>query len=193
MEITQPAEQESNNDTVGKSDREITGDRISNNQGPKDKIILGLLVVVVLLLMSNGILAYLYFTDEDDDDGEHEDNGNGGGETPEQIIQGLTVYQAYTLIQNNTNNTDFHIIDVRTLEEFDEGHIANALVLDFFNESFEEWISMLDRNLTYLVYCNTDAMSGLTLDRMTELGFIRAYSIINGLDKWKELGYDVET
>jgi len=193
MEITQPAEQESNNDTVGKTDEVISGGGISNNQGQGNKIMMGLMVVIVLLLMSNGILAYLYLTDKDNDDDEHDDNGNGGGEEPEQIIQGLTVFQAYTMIQNNTNNTDFHIIDVRTLEEFDEGHISNALVLDFFNESFEEWISMLDRNVTYLIYCNTDAMSSLTLDRMTELGFMRAYSILNGLDKWKELGYDVET
>ncbi len=51
----------------------------------------------------------------------------------------------------------FVILDVRTLSEFDDGHIPKALNIDFFNYSFESHLKTLDkgniemRHFLYLV------------------------------------------
>ena len=55
---------------------------------------------------------------------------------PTQIIESITPQEAFTLIQNNQDNPDFVIIDVRTPGEFAEGHIENASNLDFYSETF---------------------------------------------------------
>jgi rhodanese-related sulfurtransferase len=161
------------------------------------KMVKRLIVVIIILALFNGGLVALYLSEVGDDDGgEHTDNGNGGTETREPIIQELTVFQAYTMIQNNTNytnNTDFHIIDVRPPDDYNEGHILGAINLDYFNETFEEYLFMLDKNDTYLLYCDSGLLSGVVLDEMEDLRFMEVYNILKGFDRWKELGYDVET
>ena len=44
-------------------------------------------------------------------------------EIPTRIIEDITPQEALTLIQDNQNNPDFVIIDVRTSEELAEGYI----------------------------------------------------------------------
>ena len=48
-----------------------------------------------------------------------------------QIVEDVTTEEAYTLIQNNLDNPDFAIIDVRTPEEYVSGHIEHATNLDY--------------------------------------------------------------
>ena len=64
-------------------------------------------------------------------------------------IEDITPQEAFTLIQNNQNNPDFVIIDVRTREEFAEEHIENATNIDFYSEIFRDRLNDLDKNKTY--------------------------------------------
>ena len=106
-------------------------------------------------------------------------------ETPTQIIEDITPQEAFTLIQNNQNNPDFVIIDVRTREEFVGGHIENATNIDFYSETFRDMLNNLDKNKTYLIYCGSGARSGSTLDIMAELNFKEVYNILGGITQWK--------
>ena len=47
-------------------------------------------------------------------------------ETPTRTIKDITTQEAFDLIQDNQDNPDFVILDVRTAAEFAEGHIENA-------------------------------------------------------------------
>ena len=110
-----------------------------------------------------------------------------GGCVQEQIIEDITPQEAFTLIQNNQNNPDFVIIDVRTPEEFAEEHIENAINIDFYSETFRDELNNLDKNKTYLVYCRSGKRSGNALDIMKELNFREAYNI-GGIIEWKAAG-----
>ena len=103
-------------------------------------------------------------------------------------IEDITPQEAFTLIQNNQNNPDFVIIDVRTLREFAEEHIENTTNIDFYSEFFQDTLNALDKNKTYLVYCRSGGRSGSALDIMAELNFREVYNMLGGINQWKAEG-----
>jgi len=109
-------------------------------------------------------------------------------ETPTQIIENITPQEAFTLIQNNQNNPDFVIIDVRTLEEFAEEHIENATNIDFYSEIFRDELNKLDKNKKYLIYCRSGNRSGKTVPIMVELNFREVYNMLGGIIQWEAEG-----
>jgi len=109
-------------------------------------------------------------------------------ETPTQIIEDIAPQKAFALIQENRNNPDFIILDVRTPEEFAEGHIEKAINIDFYFETFRDELEKLDRNKTYLIYCRSGARSGNALDIMDELNFREVYNILGGIRDWEAEG-----
>jgi len=109
-------------------------------------------------------------------------------ETQTPIIENITPGRALTLIQNNRDNPDFIIIDVRTPEEFAQERIEGAINLDYYPEVFSDQLNELDRNKTYLVYCRTGRRSKAAADLMKELGFGQIYNISGGINDWKKEG-----
>ena len=109
-------------------------------------------------------------------------------ETPTQIIENITPQEASTLIQNNQNNPDFVIIDVRTSEELADGHIENAINIDYYSETFRDELNNLDKSKTYLIYCRSGNRSAKALNRMAELNFREVYNILEGIVRWKAEG-----
>jgi len=103
-------------------------------------------------------------------------------------IEDITPQEAFTLIQNNQNNPDFVIIDVRTQEEFVGEHIENAINIDFYSPTFQDELDSLDKNKTYLIYCRSGGRSGNTLDIMAGLNFKEVYNILGGMIAWDAEG-----
>ncbi len=106
-------------------------------------------------------------------------------ETPAQIIEDISPQEAFTLIQDNQNNPDFVIIDVRTPQEFADGYIEDASNIDFYSETFRDELDSLDKSKTYLIYCRSGARSGKTLNMMAELDFEKVYNVLGGILAWK--------
>jgi len=104
------------------------------------------------------------------------------------VIEDIAPQEALTLIQNNQNNPDFVIIDVRTPGEFAGEHIENATNIDFYSEAFRDMLNTLDKNKSYLIYCAVGGRSGSALDIMAELNFREAYNILGGINQWKAEG-----
>ena len=103
-------------------------------------------------------------------------------------IEDITPQEAFALIQNNQNNPDFVIIDVRTPAEFEGEHIENATNIDFYSETFREMLNTLDKDKTYLIYCRSGNRSGSTLDIMAELNFKEVYNVSGGIIAWNAEG-----
>ncbi|MFC2005053.1 rhodanese-like domain-containing protein [Chloroflexota bacterium] len=105
-------------------------------------------------------------------------------ETSTQRIEDVTAQEAFTLIQDNQNNPDFVIIDVRTPEEYAKGHIENAVNIDYSSENFQDEIDKLDRSKTYLIHCQSGRRSAGALNIMKELNFTTIYHIYGGMLEW---------
>jgi rhodanese-related sulfurtransferase len=112
----------------------------------------------------------------------------GKTEAPTQITEDVSAEQAFNLIQENRSNPDFIIIDVRTPEEFNDGHIENALNIDFRSDNFSSEIDKLDRDNTYLVYCKSGGRSRGAVDMMLQMDFKEVYNLVVGITGWIEEG-----
>ncbi|MFO7890052.1 MAG: rhodanese-like domain-containing protein [bacterium] len=110
-------------------------------------------------------------------------------EKENQVIKDMSAEEAYQLIQDNKTNDDFMIIDVRTESEFDQGHIQDAINIDYYSPDFTELLDDLDKNKTYLIYCRSGNRSGNTLNKMENLGFKEVYNLVGGINTWIEKGY----
>lgn len=63
------------------------------------------------------------------------------------------------------------VIDVRTPEEFAEGHVKGAKNLDFRAGEFEKALSTLDKDTTYSIYCRSGSRSADAVQLMRNAGF----------------------
>ncbi|OGF55001.1 MAG: hypothetical protein A2Z21_05345 [Candidatus Fraserbacteria bacterium RBG_16_55_9] len=104
----------------------------------------------------------------------------------------VSVRQAKDLIQGHHDDPNFVVLDVRTPQEYDQGHISGEGItpvnLDFYAADFREQLAKLDRVKTYLVYCRTGNRSAKTVDLMKELGFRGIYNLEGGITAWQEAG-----
>jgi rhodanese-related sulfurtransferase len=104
-----------------------------------------------------------------------------------QTIEIISVNEFY-----NGINEDIVLIDIRTPEEFNEGHIENAINIDFYANDFSNQIDSLDKEKTYYIYCRSGRRSGLALKEFEKLGFKEVYDLRNGINSWKENGFEVK-
>jgi rhodanese-related sulfurtransferase len=110
-------------------------------------------------------------------------------EAPE--ITNVTIDEGRALVEENRNNPDFVVVDVRTGAEFMEGHLENALNFDIYSATFKEDIGVLDRAKTYFVYCRSGNRSAAAARIMGELGFTKLYNLNGGYVQWESKGYPV--
>jgi phage shock protein E len=80
------------------------------------------------------------------------------------------------------------VIDVRTPEEFAEGHIDGAMMIDFYADTFADQIGALDQDGTYLVYCRSGNRSGQATSLMRQLGFQQVYDMDGGVVAYGQSG-----
>jgi rhodanese-related sulfurtransferase len=79
-------------------------------------------------------------------------------------------------------------LDVRTPGEFNEGHIAGAILVDFQSGNFESEIATLDKSKTYAVYCRSGSRSGQAVKIMSDEGFTKLYNLDGGVIDWANAG-----
>ena len=83
------------------------------------------------------------------------------------------------------------LIDVRTPQEFAQGHIESAINIDFRNENFEELIAKVDKTKPVAVYCGKGGRSGKCSSFMKKAGFTKIYDLDGGITEWKFNGKKV--
>ncbi|MGB5759910.1 MAG: rhodanese-like domain-containing protein [Acidimicrobiales bacterium] len=86
---------------------------------------------------------------------------------------------------------DLVILDVRTPEEFGQGHLQGAVVLDFYEPDFEDLLGQLDPDVPYLLYCQSGNRSGQTAAIMDRLGFSDVAAVDGGIVAWEADGLPV--
>ncbi|MCB0999934.1 MAG: rhodanese-like domain-containing protein [Acidimicrobiales bacterium] len=77
------------------------------------------------------------------------------------------------------------VLDVRTPEEFDAGHIAGATMIDFQAPTFVEQVSELDRDAPIFLYCRSGNRSAQAVAQMVGLGFTDITELDGGIISWE--------
>ena len=82
------------------------------------------------------------------------------------------------------NNTI--LLDVRTTEEYQQGYIPNAKLIDVNKqEEFLQQLQHLDKSKTYLLYCRSGKRSEKARLLMKENGFPKVYHLEGGIEGWQ--------
>lgn len=83
------------------------------------------------------------------------------------------------------NDDNAFILDVRTLEEVEEGAIPNATNIDIYlGQEFLDEIEKLDKTKNFYVYCRSGNRSGQACALMNNLGIKNAYNLEGGFMNW---------
>ena len=87
----------------------------------------------------------------------------------------------------------YTIIDVRTKEEFDAGHIKGALNFDYYSDDFEEQVEeqLKDKNKPYIVYCRSGMRSLYSADILKDIGYTDITNMKGGFLAWQNAGKPV--
>lgn len=84
------------------------------------------------------------------------------------------------------------VIDVRTPEEFAQGHIEGAVNIDLQDTAaFIEGVAVLNPDDPYAVYCRSGNRSAAATSYLTEQGFVSIVELQDGIVAWEDAGLPV--
>ncbi|MFC5050603.1 rhodanese-like domain-containing protein [Rubritalea spongiae] len=89
-------------------------------------------------------------------------------------------------VEMMNSREDPRVIDVRSAEEYADGHIKGATLLDVNAGDFEELLSKLDRSKVYLIHCRSGARSARALKLFKKLDFEKVYHLQGGIQAWQK-------
>lgn len=77
------------------------------------------------------------------------------------------------------------ILDVRTSEEYSQGHLDQAVQIDYYKDDFKEQLKKFDKAKPVFVYCAAGSRSGRAAEILVDLGFKKVYDLDGGMRAWK--------
>ena len=83
------------------------------------------------------------------------------------------------------------VIDVRTPDEFKDGHIKGAKNIDIMSKDFETQLGKLDETQPTLVHCQAGGRSTRALPIFEKLGFTNLIHLDDGFGGWEAAGKPV--
>ena len=111
--------------------------------------------------------------------GQNKENGQGA------VYVNITAEEAKQIMDSEEG---YIILDVRTQEEYDQGHIPGAIVISHekISEKAEEVLT--DKDQLILVYCRSGRRSKIAAEALVELGYTNIKEF-GGIIDWP---YEVE-
>ena len=89
-------------------------------------------------------------------------------------------------------NTGAQLVDVRTKEEYDEDHIAGAVLIDIRKEDFDIQVAkLLQPGKPVAVYCRGGVRSRKASEKLLSKGF-QVYNLDRGFVQWKKDAFSIE-
>ncbi len=101
----------------------------------------------------------------------------------EASIENVSREKAKELIETE----EVAVIDVRTQEEYNNGHIPGAHLLPL--DQLESQLDDLNKDQPYLIVCETGNRSLQASKQLLDNGFNHIYNMENGMNAWS---YEIE-
>ena len=97
------------------------------------------------------------------------------------VVKEMTIDQ-----WQQSNQANYHLIDVREQDEWQKGYIPNARYLGkgIIERDIESQIP--DKNQPLVLYCGGGFRSALAAENLQKMGYKEVYSLAGGIREWKE-------
>ena len=112
-----------------------------------------------------------------------EPNQDANSTSQEFQFTNMKALEAAKILKDNPKVV---VLDIRTPAEFNEGHIPNAVNIDYKAYGFESELDKLDRDTTYLMHCRSGRRSANSFETFKKLGFKNIIHMDDGILGWKE-------
>ena len=86
---------------------------------------------------------------------------------------------------------DIQLIDVRTPEEYAQGHLKNAVNINFNDPTFANDMDKLDKSKELYIYCRSGNRSGKASKQLGNMGFTKVYDLEGGINDWNRNKFEV--
>lgn len=80
------------------------------------------------------------------------------------------------------------LVDVRTAQEFSQGHIPGAINVDVYNPDFVSKVKTIAAGKPLALYCRSGRRSKLAASKLSGLG-VEIYELNNGFLEWVQAGF----
>jgi len=109
-------------------------------------------------------------------------------QTDNQSTQTTTDGSIYNVsvtdFQNALDLNDATLVDVRTPQEYQQGHIAGAINIDWYQRSFRNHILHIPKDKPILIYCRSGNRTSKTSGVLKSLGYTEIYNLEKGINQW---------
>lgn len=83
------------------------------------------------------------------------------------------------------------VLDVRTMGEFTQGHLPDAVIADIYQRDFIDKINQLPKDKEIYVYCTVGARSLQAAQILQKNGFSKVYNLQGGIMDWSRNRYPI--
>ena len=83
------------------------------------------------------------------------------------------------------------IVDVRSVEEYNSGHIKNSILLPLDTLASKAAEALHDKSQPLYVYCRTGHRSAQAVSFLQQQGYTNVHSLSGGITAWQNSGYPV--
>lgn len=105
-----------------------------------------------------------------------------------QSVKQITSEEVHQSILEGKHIT---LLDVRTSEEYKKGHIINSIHIPVDELEVKIANTVPDKSKTLYVYCLSGSRSNVAVNTLHQLGYHNAFSMTNGLLKWRVQKYEL--
>ncbi len=117
---------------------------------------------------------------------------NAGKKLPDGTTSVSVTVSADDFQKKMSSLKDVQLVDVRTPEEYSEGHIKNSLNFNVQGSSFEAEVAKLDKKRPVMVYCRSGGRSASAQRMLIDMGFAEVINLDGGIRGWQSAGKPVE-
>jgi rhodanese-related sulfurtransferase len=142
-----------------------------------------IVIIIIIVVLAVGYLFMNIWKSSVTMDNKHREN---------EMVKEYEIYPG-DVAQKIKNGEDIILLDVRTLEEYEEIHLKDALLLPVQELSVSSLAdiglgeNMKDKEI--IIYCRSGARSKTAYDIMQSLGYTNIKSVTGGMIHWQEDNY----
>jgi len=105
----------------------------------------------------------------------------------DEILAKITLISVEEVFEIIEDNEDYIILDVRTKEEYYEGHIWGVVLIPV--DELERRLGEIPEGKPIIVYCKAGVRSDTAANILIDNGFTQVYDMSGGIDEWIDKGF----
>ena len=92
---------------------------------------------------------------------------------------------SYDDFKNQISNDNVLLFDVRTMDEFNSGHLKGSINIDFYEEKlFDKFFKKVNKLKPIYIYCRSGNRSKKSSEKLKKLGFVKIFDLEGGYKNW---------